>query len=89
MQTIDMPVCSVMGTIWCITHLYGEMAFVKALLYLCRSSMEIQHALCAVELNFALCTDFTLVSLYIVTVSIDDHPFQITLFGKGSSMNSN
>ena len=51
MQTIDMfslylPVCSVMRTIWYTTHLYGKMAFVKALLYLCRSSMEIQHALC-------------------------------------------
>ena len=28
-----------------ITDLYGKMAFVKALLYLCKSSMEIQHAL--------------------------------------------
>ncbi len=32
-------------TIWYITYLYGKLAFVKALLYLCRSSMEIQHAL--------------------------------------------
>ncbi len=40
-----LPVCSVVRTIWYITHLYGRMAFVKALLYLCRSSMVIQNAL--------------------------------------------
>ncbi len=45
-QTPVLPVCSVMRTIFYIIHLYGKMAFVKALLYLCRSSMEVQHALC-------------------------------------------
>ena len=47
-----LPVCSVMRTIWYITHLYGKMAFVKALLYLCRSYMEIQHALCHLMWQF-------------------------------------
>ena len=45
-QVLVLPVCSVMRTILYIIHLYGKMAFVKALLYLCRSSMEMQHALC-------------------------------------------
>ncbi len=39
------PIYSVIKTILYMTRLYGKVAFVEALLYLGRSSMEIQHAL--------------------------------------------
>ncbi len=37
---------SVIKTTFYVTHLYGKEAFVEALLYVGRSSIEIQHALC-------------------------------------------
>ncbi len=66
---------SVIKSIQYVRHLYGKVAFVEALLYAGRSSMEIQHALCTKTV-----TPFV---KYFLTFKIDSLSFNLSISIKG------